>query len=181
MTELQAKAIKRIHEVFAKAQEMYGMDFIAPTITFKLKGRRGGYAMAYKNIIAINNEMLHRNGDAFIKDVPGHEAAHIIARKIYPFATNSHGVEWATVMRNVANQEPTRCHDFTVVTRNEYFCKCTDTIYVSTVTHNRILKGKNYSCKKCGTQVMWKKLYEKAAIFPSVTSINQKVAAAANH
>ena len=181
MTELQAKAIKRIQEVFAKAQEMYGVDFIAPTITFKLKGRRGGYAMAYKNLIAINNEMLHRNGDAFIKDVPGHEAAHIITRKIYPFATNSHGVEWATVMRNVANQEPVRCHDFTVVTRNEYFCKCTDTIYVSTVTHNRILKGKNYSCKKCGTQVMWKKLYEKAAIFPSVTSINQKVAAAANH
>ena len=181
MTELQAKAIKRIQEVFAKAQEMYGVDFIAPTITFKLKGRRGGYAMAYKNIIAINNEMLHRNGDAFIKNVPGHEAAHIIARKIYPFAVDSHGVEWATIMRNVANQEPTRCHDFTVVTRNEYFCKCTDTIYVSTVTHNRILKGKNYSCKKCGTKVMWKKLYEKADIFPSFTSINQKVAAAANH
>ena len=177
MTELQAKAIKRIHEVFAKAQEMYGVDFIAPTITFKLKGRRGGYAMAYKNIIAINNEMLHRNGDAFIKDVPGHEAAHIIARKIYPFATNSHGVEWATIMRNVANQEPTRCHDFTVVTRNEYFCKCTDTIYVSTVTHNRILKGKNYSCKKCGTKVMWKKLYEKAAIFPSTVQVAPKVSA----
>ena len=153
------------------------MEFPMPTITFKLKGKRGGYAMAYKNLIAINNEMLHRNGDAFIKDVPGHEAAHIIARKIYPFAFDSHGVEWATVMRNVANQEPTRCHDFTVVTRNEYFCKCTDTIYVSTVTHNRILKGKNYSCKKCGTQVMWKKLYEKVTVNSPTVQVSPQISA----
>jgi SprT protein len=180
MTELQEKAIERIREVFAKAHKMYDMDFVLPTITFKLKGRRGGYAMAYKNFIAINNEMLHRNGEAFIKDVPGHEAAHIIARKIYPFATDSHGVEWANVMRNVAYQEPKRCHDFAVVTKNEYFCKCTDTIYVSTIVHNRILKGASYSCKKCRSKVMWKKLYEKATIFPSIIPVGQEMSAATN-
>jgi SprT protein len=177
MTELQGKAIERIKEVFVKARQMYGMEFPMPTITFKLKGKRGGYAMAYKNLIAINNEMLHRNGDAFIKDVPGHEAAHIIARKIYPFAVDSHGVEWATVMRNVAYQEPKRCHDFVVVTRNEYFCKCTDTIYVSTTIHNRIIKGKIYSCKKCKSKVMWKKLYEKVAINSPAISVGQEAVA----
>lgn len=180
MTELQVKAIERIKEVFANAHKMYGMDFTLPTITFKLKGRRGGYAMAYKNIIAINNEMLHRNGDAFIKDVPGHEAAHIITRRIYPFAVDSHGSEWAAVMRNVAYQEPIRCHNFPVITKNEYFCKCTDTIYISTTIHNRILKGKNYSCKKCRTTIMWKKLYEKATIFPSTISVGSQVTTPAN-
>ena len=181
MTELQEKAIERIKEVFTNAHKMYGMDFVLPTITFKLKGRRGGYAMAYRNLIAINNQMLHQNGDSFIKDVPGHEAAHIIARKIYPFATDSHGVEWANVMRNVAYQEPKRCHNFAVVTKNEYFCKCTDTLYVSTTVHNRILKGANYSCKKCGTRVMWKKLYEKATIFPSTISVGSQVTTPANY
>ena len=181
MTELQVKAIERINEVFANAHKMYGMDFTLPTITFKLKGRRGGYAMAYKNLIAINNDMLHQNGDAFIKDVPGHEAAHIIARKLYPYAYDSHGAEWATVMRNVAYQEPTRCHNFPVITKNEYFCKCTDTIYVSTTIHNRILKGKTYSCKKCRSKVMWKKLYEKAAIYPSTISVGQEVIATTNY
>lgn len=180
MTELQAKAIERIKEVFANAHKMYGMDFVLPTITFKLKGRRGGYAMAYRNFIAINNEMLHQNGDSFIKDVPGHEAAHIITRKLYPYAVDSHGSEWATVMRNVAYQEPKRCHDFAVVTKNEYFCKCTDTIYVSTTIHNRILKNKSYSCKKCRSKIMWKKLYEKAAIFPSTISVGQEVFATTN-
>ena len=180
MTELQAKAIERIREVCAKAETFYGFKINLPTVTFKLKGSRGGYAMAYKNLIAINNEMLHRNGDAFIKDVPGHEAAHIIARKIYPFAVDSHGVEWATVMRNVAFQEPKRCHDFVVVTRNEYFCKCTDTIYVSTTIHNRIIKGKIYSCKKCKSKVMWKKLYEKVAINSPAISVGSQVTAPAN-
>ena len=181
MTELQVKAIERIKQVFANAHRMYGIDFKLPTITFKLKGKRGGYAMAYKNLIAINDEMLHRNGDAFIKDVPGHEAAHIITRKIYPFAVDSHGSEWAAVMRNVAYQEPKRCHDFVVVTKNEYFCKCTDTIYISTTIHNRILKNKSYSCKKCRTPIKWKKLYEKAAIYPSTVSVNQEIIPATNY
>jgi len=174
MTELQEKTIQRIREVFAKAQQMYGMEFPMPTITFKLKGKRGGYAMVRKNLIAINNDMLHRNGDAFIKDVPGHEAAHIIARKIYPFAIDSHGAEWATVMRNVAFQEPKRCHNFVVVTRNEYFCKCTDTIYVSTTIHNRILKGKSYHCKICKSTIFWKKLYGKTTISSATVPVCQK-------
>ena len=177
MTELQVKAIERIKQVFANAHRMYGIDFKLPTITFKLKGKRGGYAMAYKNLIAINNEMLHRNGDAFIKDVPGHEAAHIITRRIYPFAVDSHGSEWATVMRNVAYQEPVRCHNFVVVTKNEYFCKCTDTIYISTTMHNRILKNKSYSCKKCRTPIKWKKLYEKVAINSPAISVGQEAVA----
>ena len=174
MTELQEKAVKRIREVFAKAQQMYGMEFILPTITFKLKGKRGGYAMAYKNLIAINNEMLHRNGDAFIKNVPGHEAAHIIARKLYPFAFDSHGVEWAAVMRNVVNQEPTRCHDFIAVTRNEYFCKCTDTIYVSTVVHNRILKGKSYSCRNAVQKLCGKNYMKKLPSFLQLLKLVRK-------
>lgn len=181
MTELQAKAIERIREVCAKAETFYGFKINLPTVTFKLKGSRGGYAMAYKNVIAINNDMLHQNGDAFIKDVPGHEAAHIITRKIYSFAVDAHGREWASVMRNVCHQEPKRCHNFAVVTKNEYFCKCTDTLYVSTTVHNRILKGAKYSCKKCGTRVMWKKLYEKATIFPSTISVGQEVITPANY
>ena len=181
MTELQAKAIKRINEAFDMASKFYNMSFILPTISFKLKGRRAGYAQCFVNKIALNNDMLHANGDTFINDTPGHEAAHLIARHVYGYTIAPHGCEWKKVMR-VIGQEPSRCHTFEVVTRHQYFCNCNDRIFISTTKHNRILKNRaKYQCMNCKTEIRWKKLYEKTTIFPSVVSVNQEVTAAANY
>ena len=94
MTELQAKAINRIHDAFQTASQFYSKDFNLPTISFKLKGRRAGYASYTRNKVALNNEMLHANGDAFINDTPGHEAAHLIAYHVYGTSIRPHGIEW---------------------------------------------------------------------------------------
>ena len=162
MTELQAKAINRIHDAFQTASKFYSKDFNLPTISFKLKGRRAGYASYHRNKIALNNEMLHANGDVFIQDTPGHEAAHLIAYHVHGFDIKPHGVEWKKVM-SVIGQQPSRCHSFEVVTRHQYFCKCSDRIFISTQKHNKILTRRCvYYCKNCKETIRWSKLYEKS-------------------
>jgi SprT protein len=161
MTELQAKAIKRIKEVYAKAEDIYGIPLTLPTISFNLKGRRAGYVIPAYNKLALNNELLHQNGDVFINDTVGHEAAHLIAYAVYGYNIEPHGTAWKKVMVNVCGQSPTRCHAYEVKTKNEYVCKCDKTIYVSTTKHNRMLKGENrYYCTICNTEIKWKKLHE---------------------
>lgn len=180
MTELQTKAIKRIEEALEVASKFYNHEFIMPTVSFKLTGHRAGYAIFAENKIALNNVLLHQNGEDFIKDTPGHEAAHLIARKLYGLFIKSHGSEWQQVMR-VIGQDPVRCHSFKVVTKHKYFCKCSDDIYVSTYVHNSIMKGgKLYSCKKCNYAIYWSKMYEKDAVFPESVKAGEKVLAAAN-
>lgn len=170
MTELQAKAIKRIKDVYAKAEDIYGVPFTFPIVSFRLKGRRAGYVVVILNKLALNNALLHDHGEDFINDTPGHEAAHLIAYAVYGYNIEPHGQEWKKVMIKVCGQEPTRCHLLEVKTNHEYFCSCDKTIYVSTTKHNRILRGQGrYSCNICKTEIRWKKLYEKVAIFSPAT------------
>lgn len=174
MTELQGRAINKIAEAFRIASEFYKHDFIMPTVSFKLKGRRAGYAQFIANKIALNNEMLHANGDAFIDTVPGHEAAHIIARKMYGFGIRPHGTEWKKVMRLIG-LEPDRCHEFEIVTNHRYFCKCNDRIFISTRKHNLILQGKNlFYCKMCKHTIRWSKMYDKSIYDIKSDQDNQK-------
>lgn len=172
MTELQTKAIERIREVYAKAESVYSTAFRLPTVSFRLKGRRAGYAIPAYNKITLNNDMLHRNGDAYISDTPGHEAAHLIAYDVYGYMIDPHGKEWKKVMIEVCGQSPNRCHNFEVITRHEYICKCDKTIYLSTTKHNRIIKGRaRYYCTSCKIEIRWKKLYEKVTVNSPAISI----------
>jgi SprT protein len=182
MTELQTKAIERIRQVYAKAELIYGRSFKFPTVSFKLKGRRAGSAIPAYNKLILNNDMLHRNGDAFVNDTPGHEAAHLIAYDVYGYMIEPHGKEWKKVMLDVCNQQANRCHNFEVVTRHEYICKCENTIYVSTTKHNRIIKGRSrYYCTTCKVEIRWKKLYEKVTVNTPTVSVSQKIIATANY
>jgi SprT protein len=169
MTELQAKAIKRIKDVYAKAEDIYGIPLTFPIVSFRLKGRRAGYVMPAYNRLALNNALLHDHGDNFVNDTPGHEAAHLIAYAVYGYKIEPHGKEWKKVMIEACGQSPTRCHTYEVKTNHEYICKCDKIIYLSTTKHNRVLTCRSkYICNTCNTELRWKKLYEKAAIFSPV-------------
>ena len=114
MTELQSKAIKRIKEVYAKAEDVYGIPLTFPIVSFKLKGRRAGYVIPAYNKLALNDALLHEHGDNFINDTPGHEAAHLIAYAVYGYNIEPHGTAWKKVMVKVCGQSPTRCHTYEV-------------------------------------------------------------------
>ena len=160
MTELQSKAIQRIDEVYCQAELIYNHSFVRPTINFELRGSRAGYAIYSRNLISLNNNLLHEYGEKFIQEIPGHEAAHLIARTMYPFGISSHGREWKMVMERVCNQQAKRCHSFDVKTKNEYVCGCNGRVhYLSTIKHNRIIRGAtSFMCLDCKKTLSWKKL-----------------------
>ena len=176
MTELQRKAIKRIFDVFMQAESFFGVPFNQPTISFKLKGRRAGYAIPAYNKIVLNNELLHTYGDKFINDTPGHEAAHLIAYEAYGYIIEPHGKEWKQVMIDVCNQQPNRCHSFEIKTNHIYSCKCNPSFYISTTKHNRIQSGKkNYYCLNCKTTLKWNKLNEKTSFSSGTIQVTPKI------
>lgn len=160
MTELQAKAIKRIKDVYAKAEDIYGIPLAFPIVSFRLKGRRAGYVVVILNKLALNNDLLHDHGEDFINDTPGHEAAHLISYAVYGYNIEPHGQEWKKVMIKVCGQQPTRCHLLEVKTNHIYSCNCNKPIYLSTTRHNKYLTGQRFYCKTCKAEIKWNKLHE---------------------
>lgn len=156
--ELHQKTLDRIEAVYRRVEEHYGMNFPRPQISFQLKGRRAGVAYYRENLIKLNRQLLAENGDKFILDTPGHEAAHLVARRLFGGFIKSHGNEWKSIMR-IIGQEPTRCHEFEVKTNHVYSCACNPSNYISTYYHNRSVKGAIIlRCKKCKTKLSWNKL-----------------------
>lgn len=152
--DLLQAAKRRIEEVYEIAEKVYQTKFTRPFISFQLKGRRAGIAYPSRNEIKLNRDLLLQNGEKFILDTPGHEAAHLLSHTLYGPFIRSHGPEWQRVMITIG-QEPTRCHDFQIITKHKYVCKCSE-YFLSTTRHNRYLSGKAfYSCKKCNSRLSY--------------------------
>jgi len=158
---LQKACIERINQVFDTCEQYFNRRFFRPKIDFSLRGRTAGRAFHFQNLIKLNAKILVENGDKFIADTPGHEAAHIIARYVFGNCIRPHGNEWAKVMA-VINQPATRCHNFEVKTKNVYICNCPERKhYVSTRMHNNVLRGThNVSCILCSGKLTWINLAE---------------------
>lgn len=155
--ELMTLAKNRIADVYSIAEKKYNRKFNLPTIDFKIRGRVAGRAFYLKNHISLNLSLLIQEGNDFISDTPGHEAAHLIAFALYGSYIAPHGTEWRNVMRSIG-QEANRCHDFLVKTNNVYVCNCQNEHYLSTRRHNQILLGKvRVTCNTCRQVLVPKK------------------------
>lgn len=153
------KTTERIGTVYEIASKTYGRNFAFPQITFNVRGRAAGRAYYYQNRIALNMKMLLDNGQDFVDDTPGHEAAHLIAFRLYGRQIRPHGREWASVMRTIG-QKPERTHDFEI-SGFSYFCSCRTHI-LSTRMHNSIQRDlKSRICVHCRDIIKWEKLHEK--------------------
>jgi SprT protein len=153
------KVIRRISEVYAIAERAYRRSFVFPEVTFDVRGKAAGRAYFYQNRIALNLRMLLENGQGFIDDTPGHEAAHLISFKVYGVYTKPHGREWQSVMR-VIGQAPNRTHSFQTQ-GFAYFCSCREHT-LSTRMHNSIQRQlQTRICRYCRQVIKWAKLHEK--------------------
>ncbi len=153
---LQKACIDRINDVFDTCEQYFNTKFFKPRVVFNLRGNIAGRASYSQNLIKLNAQLLIANGDKFVADTPGHEAAHIVARIMFGCMIRPHGNEWARVM-NIINQPANRCHNFEVKTKNVYSCSCpNEKHYLSTRRHNNILKGTHiYRCKNCKQNLVW--------------------------
>ena len=157
--EAVEKVIRRISEVYAIAERAYGRSFAFPRITFNVRGKAAGRAYFYQNRIALNLQMLLENGQNFIDDTPGHEAAHLISFNVYGIHTKPHGREWQSVMR-VIGQAPNCTHSFKTQ-GFVYFCSCREH-NLSTRMHNSIQQQlQTRICRHCRQVIKWAKLHEK--------------------
>lgn len=115
---LQEHCLKRIEDCYVKAEKHYGVKLGRPAITFsnrltstagkafycRLEGGRLG-----SKEIRLSNKLLKLNQAEFIKDTPGHEAAHLIAGSIYGAKAMGHSVHWEEVMK-LLGQEAVEFH-----------------------------------------------------------------------
>jgi len=156
---LKKQVEDEILKTYLTAEKYFGACFDLPVVTYTLRGRTAGVARHSINTINFNKQILLDNPSDFIKRTPAHEAAHLIAFKMFGVFIMPHGKEWRRVMV-MLGLSPVRCHSYVVKTGHEYICKCKDKIYnLSTVRHNKIQKSKQFwYCKLCGEQLVWKKL-----------------------
>ena len=144
-----------------KAMSYYRIPLSIPKVDFDLKGCDAGQAVPAKNTMSLNAVLLEENFDRFLTDTIPHEIAHIICYAKYGWIKTArggishHGKEWKQIMVRLGCV-PTRCHDMDTskVKRKmrsfSYFCtSCKACFPLSTIRHNRAVKGTIYRHKNC--------------------------------
>ena len=158
----------RIAADVAVINKHFKENLIPPRVLFDVKGGNAGYVTSKDNhtIIHLNPGFFVKDEDEMVNCTTPHELAHWAEHKIYGGwerigvrgKRSVHGRRWKKIM-SVLGVDDSRTHsmDTTHVkrkTKKKYEYKCTGncgaTITVSSVVHNRILRGTHrYSCK-CG-------------------------------
>jgi len=171
--DMKQRILDKVEESFLKAEAFYGRKFSRPTsIIFKRKGRVAGHCWYAKSELMFQLALAEQEGDKFINRTPAHEVAHWIDRELYGYKYTvskrliKHGKTWQYIMENVMKQESSRCHSYdttafrrkkAVRQRFNYVCLSGHSLIISSVCHNRILRGneEKYHCR-CGSSISLK-------------------------
>jgi len=128
-----------------------------PNLNYLLRGTTGGTANSTTFTISLNEILLLENWDLYqIRTIP-HELAHLATTHLFGYQRQAHGRHWKFVMKTLFGLEPSRCHNMDTtnsMVRNtkyfEYTCGCNTKHVISSVKHNKILRGRTvYSCSGC--------------------------------
>jgi SprT protein len=140
------------------AQKHFGTAIAPGEIRFDLRGKGAGQFRSRDGLhceIRFNRELLARNGERFLHQTVPHEVAHLVVFRLFGPGARPHGAEWQAIMR-LFGAEPERCHDYDVegiqtrrLRRYHYRCACRSHL-LSSIRHNRVLRGQTYRCLACG-------------------------------
>lgn len=128
-----------------------------PRITFDLRGRSAGQFRVDGGEASIryNAALVARDTPQFLAQTVPHEVAHYLAYLRFGGHIRPHGLQWQRLMRALG-ADPRRCHELDVtglatrrLRRYPYYCQCGEHALTS-IRHNRILRGASYSCRACG-------------------------------
>jgi SprT protein len=126
-----------------------------PVVAYDLKGHHAGWALP-DGTIRLNTDLLLSETEDMLATTLPHEIAHVVQRQIYP-RSKSHGLEWRRLM-GYLGVPADRCHQYeTIAARKKstpytYYCDCQE--HKVTVTlHRRMLQGRTYRCRRCGTNL----------------------------
>jgi SprT protein len=155
---VMAEARTRTGLLIAEAPRLIGRSAASPETRFDLRGQAAGQfrmEAGRRPVIRYNIELLTRHPTDFLAQTVPHEVAHYLVYLRFGSDARPHGVEWRGLMRAM-RADPSRCHSFDTsgletrrIRRHPYHCDCADHELTS-VRHNRILRGASYRCKVCG-------------------------------
>jgi len=135
-----------------------------PEIRYDLRGQTAGqFHYAYQGspaFIKLNKQLLEENGAEVYFHTLGHELAHYVDIELLGRNGRSgwrpHGVSFQRIC-DMLGVDSNRTHNMKttktrVMRKWQYRCECPEIKELSTIRHNRIVKGtRSYSCTKCKT------------------------------
>ena len=155
---LFSAAEEQTRVLLRQAKKHSGISIPLGEIRFDLKGKAAGmvvYRQGMAPVVRYNPAMLRACQTEFLTQTLPHEVAHLVTRVLFGSAIRPHGPEWKGVM-DFFGTEARRCHNFDIhpdtvrrLRRFSYACACREHRLTS-IRHNRILKGQRYLCKRCG-------------------------------
>lgn len=178
---MKQQILDKVEECFQKAEAHYGKNLNRPrNIIFKRNGVVAGHSNYSRRELMFQLDFAEAYPDDFLNDTVPHEVAHFVDDNVNGLTfrgsrVSIHGPSWQFIMKVVYGLDPKRCHNYdSSVTKtrkgelHEYVCKCT-THKVSSIVHNKILKGQVRKCIHCKTQIQQKKhtLEEKIELLKS--------------
>jgi predicted SprT family Zn-dependent metalloprotease len=147
-------------------------SFTVPNVGFYTNKKYSGCATGALHLVEFNTVLAEENREAFDNTII-HEIAHLVIYRFYPLGgklvngtfkkVKPHGEEFKHVMIMIGGR-PNRTHNYDtsnikartrkVEREFPYACGCTGKVYnLTSIRHNRILKGKTYRCGICHCQL----------------------------
>jgi len=153
----KSEVVDLTHHFIDEAERLFLTPLNKIPILFDLKGRSAGMFRIKKGIreIRFNPWIFALDYDQNRHDTVPHEVAHYVVNTLFGRRhIKPHGREWQNIMIAFGREPNTTCNydlENIPVRRLKHYayrCLCQDH-KVSSIRHNRILKGQLYTCKKC--------------------------------
>lgn len=167
-TTLVRQVEDKVLETLLTAQQQFRQSFDLPTVEFRDMGRTAGKAYFTQNKVVLSPTLLQENQSEFIARTVPHEIAHLVTHRVFPFARQSHGREWRTVMMKLGVTDISRCHTYNTKSVAQsrdkwvYTCGCGKRFEFGSVRHRKSQSGAGYRCGRCKTPCVYTKVVLRA-------------------
>lgn len=177
---VQARIEADVKKYVKMAEVHFGRSYPRIHIRYDVRGTTAGYAegsnvVRFNPVLLMENledyitrtvphEVAHciddANGDNKRPKQSTNDFLRMVnsGKRIRRAKRSVHGPTWKHIMHVFRIDDDSRCHQYDVTNSRvktkakfEYKCgTCTKSILVSSVIHNRLQRGREYWCKKCG-------------------------------
>lgn len=145
---------QRCHQLFARAEELYGVKIDHTVLRFDLRGRVAGWAIhdgRGRFQIRFNTDMICRDTfDHIYNETVPHEIAHIVCFA-KPALGRNHDSGWATVCRQLGGKGQTRHNEKVVFGRGntyEYETNAGHRVWINERYHAYVQRGHTLNFKR---------------------------------
>ncbi len=131
-----------------------------PEVVFDMAGRAAGQALFAlqeqhrPDRLRFNAALLSSYPDFMRTETVPHELAHVVVFRLYGPSAKPHGLQWRALM-HLFGVTARACHNLPTeparrLRRFAYRCGCDEPVWLTSIRHNRAVRGERYRCRHCG-------------------------------